>query len=226
MPGISITEAERLLQVTDRVILGFPEVSRVLGKAGRADTATDPAPLSMFETVVELKPKSEWRRKDTWYSSWAPDWLLPALRRITPDHISREELVQQMNDALRLPGLSNAWTMPIKARIDMLSTGIRTPLGQEMVEGFSGVLSAQAMFPVLSQDEMAGHYGESDISKAVRTGQLTGRGGAWDLISKRVEAVPEYREMFDRVIGEREIDFTDISNVIAEFIAFEWRSAG
>ncbi len=102
--------------------------------------------------------------------------------------------------------------------------GIRTPLGQEMVEGFSGVLSAQAMFPVLSQDEMAGHYGESDISKAVRTGQLTGPGGAWDRISKRVEAVPEYRAMFDDVIGPREIDFTDISNVIAEFIAFEWRA--
>ena len=102
--------------------------------------------------------------------------------------------------------------------------GIRTPLGQEMVEGFSSVLSAQAMFPVLSQDEMAGHYGESDISKAVRTGQLTGPGGAWDLIAKRVEAVPEYREMFDAVIGDRVILFTDISNVIAEFIAVEWRA--
>ena len=102
--------------------------------------------------------------------------------------------------------------------------GIRTPLGQEMVEGFSGVLSAQAMFPVLSQDEMAGHYSESDISKAVRTGMLTGPGGAWDLIAKRVEAIPEYRAMFDAVIGDRAIAFTDISNVIAEFIAFEWRT--
>jgi Cu(I)/Ag(I) efflux system membrane protein CusA/SilA len=129
MPGISITEAERLLQVTDRLMLSFPEVSLVLGKAGRADTATDPAPLSMFETVLELKPTSEWRKKETWYSDWAPDWLLPLLRRITPDHISREQLVEELNDALRLPGLSNAWTMPIKARIDMLSTGIRTPLG-------------------------------------------------------------------------------------------------
>ena len=102
--------------------------------------------------------------------------------------------------------------------------GIRTPLGQEMVEGFTGVVSAQAMFPVLSQDEMAGHYAESDISKAVRTGQLTGPGGAWDLISKRVEAVPEYRAMFDAVIGDRPILFTDISNMIAEFIVFEWRA--
>lgn len=102
--------------------------------------------------------------------------------------------------------------------------GIRTPLGQEMVEGFSGVLSAQAMFPVLSSDEMAGHYSENDVSQAVRLGMLTGEGGAWDLISKRVEAVPAYRERFDEVIGDRPIDFTDISNVIAEFIAFEWRS--
>ena len=102
--------------------------------------------------------------------------------------------------------------------------GIRTPLGQDMAEGFTGVLSAQAMFPVLSQDEMAGHYGESDISKAVRTGQLTGPGGAWDIIAKRVEAVPDYRAMFDEVIGPRPILFTDISNVIAEFIAFEWRA--
>lgn len=102
--------------------------------------------------------------------------------------------------------------------------GIRTPLGQEMVEGFSGVLSAQAMFPVLSSDEMAGHYSENDVSQAVRLGMLTGEGGAWDLIAKRVEAVPAYREMFDDVIGDRPIGFTDISNVIAEFIAFEWRS--
>lgn len=102
--------------------------------------------------------------------------------------------------------------------------GIRTPLGQEMVEGFTGVLSAQAMFPVLSSDEMAGHYSENEISQAVRLGMLTGEGGAWDLISKRVEAVPEYREMFDGVIGPRPIAFTDISNVIAEFVTWEWRT--
>jgi Cu(I)/Ag(I) efflux system membrane protein CusA/SilA len=129
MPGISITEAQKLLQVTDRVIRGFPEVERVLGKAGRAETSTDPAPLSMIETVVTLKPKGEWRRVDTWYSGWAPDWLKGVLRRITPDHIPQHQLIGEMNDALRLPGLSNAWTMPIKGRIDMLSTGLRTPVG-------------------------------------------------------------------------------------------------
>ena len=129
MPGISITEAQRLLQTTDRIIKSFPEVDHVLGKAGRAETPTDPAPLSMLETVVVLKPRTEWRPVPTWYSSWAPRWLKPALRTVTADTISPEQLVSELNDALRLPGLSNAWTMPIKARIDMLSTGIRTPVG-------------------------------------------------------------------------------------------------
>jgi Cu(I)/Ag(I) efflux system membrane protein CusA/SilA len=129
MPGISISEAQRLLQVTDRVMKQFPEVDRVLGKAGRADTSTDPAPLSMLETVITLKPKSEWRRVDTWYSGWAPEWLKPVFRPFSSDRISEKELVNQLDEALKLPGVSNAWTMPIKARIDMLTTGIRTPLG-------------------------------------------------------------------------------------------------
>jgi Cu(I)/Ag(I) efflux system membrane protein CusA/SilA len=129
MPGISITEAQKLLQVTDRIIKQFPEVERVLGKAGRADTSTDPAPLSMLETVILLKPHDEWRKVETWYSSWAPEWLKKILRPFKPDSLPREELVRQLNDALRIPGLSNAWTMPIKARIDMLTTGVRTPVG-------------------------------------------------------------------------------------------------
>jgi Cu(I)/Ag(I) efflux system membrane protein CusA/SilA len=129
MPGISITEAQKLLQVTDRIIKQFPEVDRVLGKAGKAETSTDPAPLSMIETVIILKPKSEWRRAETWYSSWAPEGLKSVLRHITPDHISQEDLISQMNDALGIPGVSNSWTMPIKGRIEMLSTGLRTPVG-------------------------------------------------------------------------------------------------
>ena len=129
MPGISITEAQRLLQQTDRIIRQFPEVDRVLGKAGRADTATDPAPLSMFETVITLKPKAAWRRVPAWYSSWAPEWLKPALRPLTSDTISSEQLVSELNQALQIPGLTNAWTMPVKGRIDMLTTGVRTPVG-------------------------------------------------------------------------------------------------
>lgn len=105
--------------------------------------------------------------------------------------------------------------------------GIRTPLGDEMVDGFNNVLSAQAMFPVLSADEMAGHYSENDVSQAVRRGQLTHAGGAWDLIAKRVSVLPEYRARFDRVIGEgRDIQFADIANAIGDFIASEWRADG
>jgi Cu(I)/Ag(I) efflux system membrane protein CusA/SilA len=131
LPGISVNEAQKLMQTQDRIIKGFPEVDSVLGKAGRAETSTDPAPFSMMETVIVLKPQDQWRKADTWYSSWTwtPEWLRGAFRHITPDHISTEQLVEQMNEALKLPGVSNAWTMPIKARIDMLTTGVRTPVG-------------------------------------------------------------------------------------------------
>ncbi len=131
LPGISVTEAQRLLQVQDRIIKTFPEVERVMGKAGRAETSTDPAPLSMVETTVVLKPRREWRKVPTWYSDWkwAPGWLLAACRRVTPDHISQEALVEEMDQALKIPGTTNAWTMPIRNRIDMLTTGIRTPVG-------------------------------------------------------------------------------------------------
>jgi Cu(I)/Ag(I) efflux system membrane protein CusA/SilA len=129
LPGISIGQAEQVLGVSDRILRQFPEVDRVLGKAGRAETATDPAPLSMQETVIVLKPHSAWRHVDTWYSSWAPEWAKGVFRHLTPDTISTEELVSEMNQALKIPGVNNTWTMPIRGRIDMLSTGIRTPVG-------------------------------------------------------------------------------------------------
>jgi Cu(I)/Ag(I) efflux system membrane protein CusA/SilA len=130
LPGISVTEAARLLQTQDRILRSFPEVVSVHGKAGRAETSTDPAPFSMMETVVALKPASEWRPKDRWYSKWAPEWLKAAvLRHVWSDRLSWEELVAEMDTATRLPGVTNAWTMPIKARIDMLTTGVRTPVG-------------------------------------------------------------------------------------------------
>jgi Cu(I)/Ag(I) efflux system membrane protein CusA/SilA len=138
VPGISATEAQKLLQVQDRILARFPEVDQVLGKAGRAETSTDSAPLSMAETIVTLKPVSEWRHADTWYSAWAPDWIVPYFRHITPDHISQDELVDQMNQALRIPGVSNAWTMPIRNRIDMLTTGIRTPVGVKIFGADAG----------------------------------------------------------------------------------------
>ncbi len=106
LPGISPQKAREVLQQTDRIIKTFPEVARVFGKAGRADTATDPAPLSMLETIILLKPPSEWRAGMT-----------------------REKLIRELDAALQIPGLTNAWTMPIRTRIDMLATGIRTPVG-------------------------------------------------------------------------------------------------
>jgi copper/silver efflux system protein len=132
MPGISVTEAQRLLQTQDKLIRSFPEVARVFGKAGRAETATDPAPFSMMETVVVLKPQAEWPKVKRWYSEGAPEWLQKILRLGWPDHKSTEELIYGaggLNEKVQLPGVVNAWTMPIKARVDMLSTGIRTPVG-------------------------------------------------------------------------------------------------
>ena len=128
-PGMSVAEAEKALQVQDKLLMTFPEVERVFGKAGRANTSTDPAPLTMMETTIMLKPESQWRAKPRWYTSWAPEPLKAVLRTIWRDRISEEELVSEMDRRLRLPGISNAWTMPIKGRLDMLSTGIRTPVG-------------------------------------------------------------------------------------------------
>ena len=106
LPGMSVTKASELLQQQDRIIKGFPEVESVFGKAGRALTATDPAPLEMFETVINLKPEDEWR-----------------------DGMTTDKLIAEMDAALKFPGVANSWTMPIKARTDMLATGIRTPVG-------------------------------------------------------------------------------------------------
>ncbi|HKA18783.1 MAG TPA: efflux RND transporter permease subunit [Blastocatellia bacterium] len=132
LPGISVTQTQQLLQVMDKTLKRFPEVERVFGKAGRAETATDPAPFSMMETVVVLKPHMAWPKKSRWYSSWAPGWLQRFLRKAWPDHKTMDELVYGpagLNEAMQIPGVSNAWTMPIKARVDMLTTGVRTPIG-------------------------------------------------------------------------------------------------
>jgi len=129
LPGLSVTQAREVLETQDRVLKSFPEVVSVFGKAGRAETSTDPAPFSMMETTVILKPENEWRPKERWYSSRVPEFLKAPLRLIWPDRISWDELIDQMDQAMRIPGVTNAWTMPIRARIDMLSTGVRTPIG-------------------------------------------------------------------------------------------------
>ena len=128
LPGISVTEAQKLLQLQDQMIRQFPEVQSVMGKSGRAETSTDPAPFSMMETVIALKPQSEWPKIETWYTSWPP-WTRSILSRFKADHLTTEQLVDKLNEALQLPGVASAWTMPIKARIDMLTTGVRTPIG-------------------------------------------------------------------------------------------------
>ena len=118
LPGISITKAKELLQQTDRIIASFPEVHHTFGKIGRAETATDPAPLSMIETTITLRPESEWR-----------------------EGMTLDKLVDELDKAIQYPGLTNAWTMPIKTRIDMLSTGIKTPVGIKVMGEDLQVLS-------------------------------------------------------------------------------------
>ncbi len=127
-PGISVTEAQSLLQTMDKVLKDTPEVERVFGKAGRAETSTDPAPFSMMETTVVLKPEKDWRPVKRWYS-WMPRFLQTPFRHIWRDRITWEQLVNELDQKMQFPGVSNAWTMPIKARIDMLTTGVRTPIG-------------------------------------------------------------------------------------------------
>ena len=180
LPGISITEARALLQQTDRIIGSFPEVKSVYGKAGRADTALDPAPLSMLETTIMLYPEvvyqkipvkrffsdwpewlktplswiwptvrngkilHQWQKKHIhrFFSDW-PRWLKAPFAMIWPEerYITINELSDRMNDAIHFPGLTNAWTMPIKTRIDMLSTGIKTPIGIKLMGPDLNVLS-------------------------------------------------------------------------------------
>ena len=180
LPGISITKARELLQQTDKIIKSFPEVKTVHGKIGRAETATDPAPLSMIETTIMLRPEveyemipvkrvfskwppwvkkplkwiwpevkkgevvHEWRKKaiDRFFSDW-PGWLKTPFKWIWPEerHITIDELADDLNRTIQFPGLTNAWTMPIKTRIDMLSTGIKTPVGIKLMGPDLNVLS-------------------------------------------------------------------------------------
>ena len=167
-PGISPTKAREVLQVTDKIIRQFAEVHHVFGKAGRAETATDPAPFDMIETTIMLKPEEEWPKVDIKDDSGK----LLAYRRRTPD-----ELTDAMNAAVQIPGLNNAWTMPIKTRIDMLATGIKTPVGikiagpnlaeleriasevEAVVKGVPGTLSAFA------ERTMGGNYIEFNIDR-------------------------------------------------------------
>jgi Cu(I)/Ag(I) efflux system membrane protein CusA/SilA len=158
-PGISMTKARELLQQTDKILMQFPEVRSVMGKAGRAETATDPAPVSMFETTITLqRDKHLWRRVPVRrFYSFLPGWAQGPYRKFWPDSrpLTVNELVlgyvgpdgkhvAGLNDSLQIPGLTNAWTMPIKTRIDMLSTGIKTPVGIKVMGPDLATLSALA----------------------------------------------------------------------------------
>jgi Cu(I)/Ag(I) efflux system membrane protein CusA/SilA len=136
LPGISVTEAQKLLTKQGEIIKSFPEVETVFGKAGRAETSTDTAPMSMFETTIVLKDKSQWRTTERWYSNLfkmfptsIEQTLKNPFQRIWPETISEETLLEELNEKLTFIGMPNIWTMPIKNRIDMLSTGIRSPIG-------------------------------------------------------------------------------------------------
>ena len=155
LPGLSITKAREILQQTDRIIRSVPEVERVFGKIGRAETATDPAPLSMIETIITLKPRAQWR---------------PGL--------TTEKLVAELDSMIRFPGLTNAWTMPIKTRIDMLSTGIKTPVGVKVSGPDLAVLEAlgerieatlrdvPGTASVYAERVVGGNYLDFDIDRA------------------------------------------------------------
>lgn len=179
LPGVSPQKAKELLQQTDRIIASFPEVASVFGKAGRAETATDPAPLSMFETTIILKPKSEWR-----------------------DGMTRQKLIGELDAALQIPGLTNAWTQPIEARTDMLATGIKTPvgikiagenlktlerLGEDVERAVSTIDGAQSVY---AERVMGGTFLDIDIRReqAARYGLTTG--DVQDIIQTAIGGMP------------------------------------
>ena len=167
-PGISPTKAREVLQQTDRIIRTFPEVDQVFGKIGRAESATDPAPMDMIETTIRLKPEETWTAVDIRNS----DGAVIAHRRRTV-----EELTTALNDAVQIPGLTNAWTLPIKTRIDMLATGIKTPVGLKVagpglpeLERIAGQLEAvirrvPGTSSVFAERVMGGNYIEFDLDR-------------------------------------------------------------
>ncbi|KPJ97554.1 MAG: cation transporter, partial [Nitrospira bacterium SG8_35_4] len=191
LPGVSITKARELLQQTDKIIKTFPEVDHVFGKVGRADTATDPAPLSMLESTITLKPEDEWRKVkvERFFSGW-PGIIRRPLSAIFPEErsITPNELTAEMDRAIQFPGLTNAWTMPIKTRIDMLATGIKTPVGIKIMgdnldtlsaigKQIEGVLrSVPGTLSVYSERVSGGYYFDYEIDRkaAARYGLTVG----------------------------------------------------
>ncbi len=137
LPGISVTEATKYLQLQDKMLKSFPEVESVFGKIGKAETSTDPAPMSMVETTVVLKDEKRWREKEVerWYSGWMPGFLDPPFRLVWPERrrLTWEELIDEMDRTVQVPSFANAWLFPVRTRIDMITTGVRTPVGVKVM---------------------------------------------------------------------------------------------
>jgi len=210
LPGISIEEARIWLQAQDKIFKSFNEVETVFGKIGRARTATDPAPLSMVETTVRLKPVEEWPDvyHERWYSEKYPEWLKNKLRLIWPEMKPRtwQELISDLDKVMKFPGTTNAWTMPIKTRIDMLTTGIRTPVGikvygpdlekiQKIGEHIEAVLQGlQGTRSVYAERVVGGYFVDFEINR--------------DEIARYGLTVGDVEDVIETAIGGKNITMT------------------
>lgn len=205
LPSVSLTEAFKMMQKQDMIIKSFPEIETVVGKLGRADTATDPAPVEMFETLVALKPEDEWRKKKIEYKflNHVPSFFHPVFHFFLPDErtITKQELIQEMDEAMRIPGVANIWTQPIVNRIDMLATGIRTSVGVKVFGPDLNVIQQLAL----------------DVEKALRDVP-----GVADLYAERVTGKPylEYKIKREE-IARYGVNIRDVQDIIETAIGGE-----
>jgi len=205
LPSVALTDALKVMQKQDMIAKSFPEVDMVVGKLGRAETPTDPAPVEMFETVVALKPKEEWRKKKIEYKflNYVPSFLQPAFHWVLPDErtITKQELIQEMDEAMRIPGVANIWTQPIVNRIDMLATGIRTSVGVKVFGPDLNVIQQLAI----------------DVEKALRDVP-----GVADLYAERVTGKPYMEYKINREeIARYGVNIRDVQDIIETAIGGE-----
>lgn len=205
LPSVALTDAFKVMQKQDMIIKSFPEVDMVVGKLGRAETPTDPAPVEMFETVVTLKPEEDWRKRKIEYKflNHVPSFLHPVFHWFLPDErrITKQELIQEMDEAMRIPGVANIWTQPIVNRIDMLATGIRTSVGVKIFGTDLNVLQQLAI----------------DVEMALRDVP-----GAVDLYAERITGKPylEYKIKREE-IARYGVNIRDVQDIIETAIGGE-----
>jgi copper/silver efflux system protein len=205
LPSVALTDAFKIMQKQDMILKSFPEVDTAVGKLGRADTPTDPAPVEMFETLVALKPKEEWRKVKIEYKflNYMPSFLHPVFHFFLPDErrITKMELIKEMDEAMRIPGVANIWTQPIVNRIDMLATGIRTSVGVKVFGPDLNVIQKLAL----------------DIEKALRDVP-----GVADLYAERVTGKPYMEFKIKREeIARYGVNIRDIQDIIEMAIGGE-----